>query len=84
MKQKESKIFAQLLNKLRKGKHTNDDIMELKERLIVENGIKDPDVPHLFIQNKKINEFDETVHNATTGENFSIKAVDSVIGANSV
>ena len=41
------------------------------------------DVPHLFIQNKKVNEFNERVHNAATGEKFSIKAVDSVIGASS-
>ncbi|CAB4022817.1 Hypothetical predicted protein [Paramuricea clavata] len=41
------------------------------------------DVPHLFIQNQKVNEFNERVHNAATGEKFSIKAIDSVIGANS-
>ena len=73
MRQKESKIFAQILNRLREGKHTNDDIMKLKERLIVENSIDDPmDVPHLFIQNKKVNEFNQRVHNAATGEKFSI------------
>ena len=43
------------------GKHTNEDIMKLKERLIVENSIDDPmDVPHLFIQNKKVNEFNKS------------------------
>ena len=84
MRQKESKIFAQILNRLREGKHTNEDIMKLKERLIVENSIDDPmGVPHLFIQNKKVNEFNKRVHNAATGEKFSIKAVDSIIGANS-
>ena len=84
MRQKDSKIFAEILNRLREGKHTNEDIMKLKERLIVENSIDDPmDVPHLFIQNQKVNEFNERVHNAATGEKFSIKAVDSVIGANS-
>ena len=84
MRQKESKIFAEILNRLREGKHTNEDIMKLKERLIVENSIDDPmDLPHLFIQNQKVNEFNERVHNAATGEKFSIKAVDSVIGANS-
>ena len=41
------------------------------------------DVPHLFIQNQKVNVFNERVHNAATGEKFSIKAIDSVIGANS-
>ena len=60
MRQKESKIFAQILNRLREGKHTNEDIMKLKERLIVENSIDDPrGVPHLFIQNKKVNEFNK-------------------------
>ena len=35
------------------------------------------------MQNKKVNELNERVHNAATGEKFSIKAVDSVIGTNS-
>ena len=42
MRQKESKIFAQILNQLREGKHTNEDIMKLKEQLIVENSIDNP------------------------------------------
>ena len=37
------------------------------------------DVPHLFLQNIKVNEFNERVHNAATGEKYSIKAVDSVV-----
>ena len=84
MRQRESKVFAEILNRLREGKHTEDDISKLKERLINENSSKDPmDVPHLFIQNQKVNEFNKRFHNAATGEKFSIKAVDSVIGANS-
>ena len=84
MRQRESKVFAEILNRLREGKHTKDDILKLKERLIKENSIQDPmDAPHLFIQNKKVNEFNQRVHNAATGEKFSIKAIDSVIGANS-
>lgn len=41
------------------------------------------DVPHLFIQNKKVNALNERVHSAANGEKFSIKAVASVIKANS-
>ena len=41
------------------------------------------DAPHLLIQNKRVNEFNERVHNAATGEKFSIKPVDRVIGLNS-
>jgi ATP-dependent DNA helicase PIF1 len=84
MRQRESKVFAEILNRLREGKHTKNDILKLKERLIKENSMQEPmDVSHLFIQNQKVNEFNERVHNAATGEKFSIKAVDSVIGANS-
>ena len=83
MRQRESKVFAEILNRLREGNHTKDDILKLMERVIEENGIHDPmDVPHLFIQNVKVNEFNERVHHAATGEKYSIKAVDSVIGAN--
>lgn len=84
MRQRESKVFAEILNRLREGKHTKEDILKLKERVVKENSNDDPmDAPHLFIQNKKVNEFNERVHNAATGEKFSIKAVDRVIGANS-
>ena len=84
MRQRESKVFAEILNRLREGNHTKDDILKLMERVTEENGIHDPmDVPHLFIQNVKVNEFNERVHHAATGEKYSIKAVDSVIGANS-
>lgn len=57
MRQRDSKVFAEILNRLREGKHTTDDILKLKERLIIENSVQDPlDVPHLFIQNQKVNQ----------------------------
>ncbi|XP_028403418.1 ATP-dependent DNA helicase PIF1-like [Dendronephthya gigantea] len=75
----------EILNRLREGKHTKNDILKLKERLIKANSTQEPmDVPHLFIQNQKVNEFNDKVHKEASGEKFSIKAVDSVIGANSV
>ena len=52
MRQRESKEFAQILNRLREGDHTPDDIVKLKERCISENCRNYPiAVPHLFIQN---------------------------------
>ena len=41
------------------------------------------DVPHLFIQNAKVNEFNDRAHHAISGTKYSIKAHDNVIGANS-
>ena len=55
MRQKDSKVFAEILNRLREGNHTAADILKIKERLIVENSINDPmNVPHLFIQNIRL------------------------------
>lgn len=37
MRQRGSKEFSQILNRLREGNHTPDDIVKLKERCILEN-----------------------------------------------
>ena len=84
MRQRESKQFAELLNRLREGNHTNDDIMKLKERVIV-NTASDhaKDAPHLFIQNAQVNDFNDQAHRAIAGTKYCIKAHDSVVGAES-
>ena len=41
------------------------------------------EAPHLFIQNAKVNEFNCKAHNALPVTKYSIKAHDSVIGAES-
>ena len=85
MRQRESKAFAEILNRLREGNHTNDDLLIVKDRLITPNSSTYPsDAPHLFIQNKKVNEFNEKVHNASLNKKFNVKAQDSVVGANSL
>ena len=55
----------------------------MKER-IIQCDINNPiDAPHLFVQNAKVDEFNERVHNAALGNKYRIRAQDSVIGANS-
>jgi len=83
MRQRESKMFAQMLNRLREGKHTCQDIMKFKERLIDSNSNEYLDIPHLFIQNAKVDNFNDRAHNAMSGPKYSIKAHDTVIGAQS-
>ena len=53
MRQRESKVFAEILNRLREGIHTTDDILKLKERMFDENSDLNllMDIPHLSIQN---------------------------------
>ena len=84
MRQRESKNFAELLNRLREGDYTNGDIKKLKERIVDSSNSNYPSsAPHLFIQNAKVNEFNDRAHNALSGTKYSIKAHDSVIGAES-
>ena len=74
MHQREIKFFAELLNRIQEGKHTPSDIATLKER-IIQDDINNPiDAPHLFIQNAKVDEFDERVHNAAVGNKYRIEA----------
>ena len=61
MRQRGSKLFAELLNRLREGKHTASDIVKLKERVVNEDINNPIDAPHLFIQNAKVDEFNERV-----------------------
>ena len=84
MRQRESKMFSQLINRLREGKHTCKDIMKLKERLIDSNSSTYLSVPYLFIQNVKVNKFNDRVHRAMSGPKYSIKAHDTVIGTQSI
>ena len=85
MRQRESKVFAEILNRLREGKHTQADILKIKERSIQQDTVDNYPMhtPHLFIQNAKVNEFNDRVHRAAHGDKYTIKAQDNVIGANS-
>ena len=77
-------LFAELLNRLREGNHTKQDIQTLKQRIIsITNHEYPKDAPHVFIQSAKVNDFNARAHNALPGIKYSIKAHDSVIGADS-
>ena len=82
MRQRESKIFADILNRLREGKHTADDIAKIKERCVNESSCP-KEAPRLFIQNAKVDEYNKIVYRTSTGNKYIIIAQDSVIGANS-
>ena len=84
-RQQESKQFAEMLNRLREGNHSKEDIMKFKEWILQPSTTNyyPIDAPHLLIQNTKVNEFNDRAHRAISGTKYSIKAHDSVIGAES-
>ena len=67
MRQRNSKLFAKLLHRLREGEHTASSIAKLKERAVSEDTNNPIDATHLFIQNANMDEFNERVHNTATG-----------------
>lgn len=77
MRQRESKHFAEMQNRLREGYHTKEQTISRTSSNCQKNA------PHLFIQNAKVNEFNDKAQNALSGTKYSIKAHDSVIGAES-
>ena len=84
MRQRESRQFAEILNRLREGVHTENDLNILRARVIEDPHVNYPrHAPHLFIQNDSVDEFNRTVYNSATGRKYTVKAVDSVIGTQS-
>lgn len=73
MRQNESKA----LNRLREGKYTSQDICTLKDRLIEPHEENYPMDAHFFIQNNKVNTFNNKVYCIISGAKYSIKAHDS-------
>jgi len=57
--------------------------LQNSERVIQEDINHPVDAPHLFVQNAKVDEFNQRVHNAASGNKFRINAQDSVIGPTS-
>ena len=79
MRQREGKEFAEILNRLRKGKHTSSDLKKLKERCVQESCCP-REAPHLFTHTL-VDAYNEKVHKSFSGDKHEIKAQDSVIGA---
>ena len=81
MRQKEDADFAKLLNRLRVGSHTVDDIRVLKRRTVLstrENNLNY--MPHLFYSNKSINEHNSKIFDRIETQKCISKAYDTVCG----
>lgn len=53
MQQKDDKDFADLLNRLREGKHNADDINVFKMH-VTEDDAELSDIPHLYTKRKEV------------------------------
>ena len=72
-------MFAEILNRLREGKHTSTDLQKESPRLFIQK-----EAPRLFIQNAMVDNYNEKVYESFCDNKYTIQAQDSVIGACSV
>ena len=83
MRQKDDKDFAELLNCLREGKQTQDDITVLKSR-VLKSKPGETNYPasltHVFSTNALVNTHNEAVFNLSQSAKAQIDAIDIVIG----
>ena len=83
MRQRDDKDFAEILNRIREGKHTEADIGVLKER-ILKLSPQHPDYPinstHLFSTNMAVDQHNHDIFHKSTNEKVEIKAIDIVLG----
>ncbi|KAK2724650.1 hypothetical protein QYM36_001219 [Artemia franciscana] len=77
MRQKEDKKFAEALNRLRTGDHTEEDIQLFQTSKVVKAPLT---VPHLFMSNTSVDKFNAVVRQNLTTEKKHYTAIDSVKG----
>ena len=82
MRQQDSRIFAQLLNRVREGNHSEQDLELLRTRTIAVNA---PDYPtsaqHLFRTNAQVEMHNISVFDSCSEQKYVVHSVDTVIGA---
>ena len=82
MRQQDSRPFAELLNRLREGNHTADDLQILHSRTITSDAAEYPtSAQHLFKTNAKVELFNTSTFELSAETKCIVHSVDSVIGA---
>ena len=83
MRQKDDREFAELLNRLREGKHSEDDVAILEQRLLKvrhHEGNYPMNMTHLFTTNASVDAHNNTLYTISKTDKAQMKAVDIVIG----
>ena len=83
MRQKDDREFAELLNRLREGKHSEDDVAILEQRLLKVRHHEDNypmNMTHLFTTNASVDAHNNTLYTISKTDKAQMKAVDIVIG----
>ena len=82
MRQKDDKEFAQLLNRLREGNQSENDISILKQRLLnvrPEQGYYPMNMTHLFTTNASVDAHNNALYTLSKADKAQIKALDIIV-----
>ena len=83
VRQKDDKEFAELLNRLREGKHSKDDIALLKQRFLNVRPEEDNypfNITHLFTTNAPVHAHNNVLYTFSKNGKGEVKAVDTIVG----
>ena len=80
MRQRDDLEFAHLLNRLREGCHTMQDIELLETRLVDWEDESVSDITHLYYQKDAAKARNTEVYNSAKGEKKTVEAIDSILG----
>ena len=83
MRQKDDKEFAELLNRLKEGKHFEDDIALLKQRFLNVKPEEDNypfNITRLFTTNAPVHAHNNVLYTFSKNDKGEVKAVDIIVG----
>ena len=83
MRQKDDKEFSELLNHLREGKNSKDDIALLKQRFLNVRPEEDNypfNITHLFTTNVPVHAHNNALYTFSKNDKGEVKAVDIIVG----
>jgi len=82
MRQQDRRIFAELLNRVREGHHSQEDLDLLRTRTTSPNAPHYPtSVPHLFRTNAQVEMHNISDFEQSTQQKYIIQSIDTVLGA---
>ena len=81
MRQRDSLLLAQLLNRLRENQQTSADIeLLLSETCTPADATYPSSAPHLFLENAKVNAWNNMLYERASTDKYVSKAHDIVVG----
>ena len=80
MRQKDDLEFAVLLNRLREGNQTKEDLDVLRSRIANSDSNTTRDIPHLFTVNEKVRTYNSKVYDKCKKEKTTVTSMDCFVG----